>query len=931
MAGFDFAGQLARDQALLAARAAGLPIPAGNPFPTAPRPLPQSAGGFRQRFVSGGNGGGSVVGAVVGALPVVGGLIGALLGGGNSTPSEIDQVIQTFRQFFPDQNAPIADTPIDISALNGGNPLWLNIPSSDPNFGTVTRSTIEWWIKAYGLAPFFRALAGFMSNSPTGQNTSGETGGEGPITVNVTNAETIGADVANTVSSAVSSAIAQAAANSDQVAQQTTAAITNQISTFSNGLFDWVKSVGSWIKDNIGSLVESLASHLKDILGTVLNTIKDAIVSIADKLGPILESVGTKIAEAINTFQQFYQDRIAPIVNLIEATIRTVQTVQADVEAAVKGGLKGILQLPTELTDAISGWQGALERTKAELSRKATEITSNIAYDSELAGQKNHFAKMADALSGLTSSKTDLTTFKVKDRLADTCNLSQVTLATGDFMQGLADSPDWLKWAVKALLTLPVSLAEVAGELEIINDLSKEDANKHCAIKKLDGATLAEAWKRGFISDSAMDEELAAQGYNGGRSKVLRDLTRYVENQQDLLEYLYRGIITDGDFAAGLGDLGYSDQQIDAARRASVRLLDPGVGQEALRRGIIDEATYTEILRVQRFDNAQQQLLTMLVFRPAVRSEVYPATIAEQLVGQLTTTSLQQTPVPGWYSQAGRAEGLSDDAITDAWNATYWTPDIATIIQEYFRGLRTLNDVHSVMDAHHILPEFRDEIIEVNRALIPFRTIPSMIAAGILSPTDGKAELMKHGYDSLNAQRLIDYSTRATKSTKAATAKTQHDTSLALAKQLFDDGAITEQDWRAVLKEHGLSQDSIDAEVKLATVANAVKARKDAAQAIVDEYAAGLIDYDAALLQFAQQNFTLAEQAKYAKQLRKAKTQTTKLPGEAELNRMMQKSIISQDDYLAALEGQGYASKWANAFLALRIGGDMTGTAPAVP
>lgn len=927
----DFAAQQQADRNFASGYAPSAILePANSPL----QPLVASYSSVRQLAVSAGGGvGGGVVSGIASALPIIGGVLAGLLGGNPPQPGTLDHFISKLQDQFPDQNAPICDTPIDLSDLGGGGPVWLNVPCDDPGFGkTSSRSTIEWFIHTQGLGTFMRAVQLLLSPSPTGHPSFVEAATQAAQGYNIN----IAADAFAGVADAIKTSLEGTVKGVSDVANGLFGGIKDALGGIIGSLADGAKN----ILDNIGSVIKALADNigsiLKDLANLLWNAIKDLASKIADVIQNQIVPILKEVADAIGKIEAFYHDHIEPILQSVNQAIKVIQGAIVAIETDLKSGLKGFLQLPQDVSNALTGLDNTFQRAVEALSTKQTDAQSKITFGSVVPPKGGWLGGMQDAIAGLRSG-TSTTTFRPSSEKLDEPTLAEelpkvigsLNTIAMDLIKGLyAVLKDPLKGGELALgvsvglfaelfepLEILLFLWEVMKTpLEVISELAGERTRELVPIRKLDPATLTEAWKRAFIDAKQMDEEMLVQGYNADRSKLLRDLTRYVEDAQTLAEYRFRGIIADSDYTSGLRILGYTDSQIEAFRSGNYRLTDPAAAQTAFQRGLIDETGYKEILAVQRFNDAQQTLYVDLALRPSATGESLPARLRRDFVGAIAVDPSALDTVPDWFVAAGKAEGLNQDAITDRWWLSWNSLDVAAWVNLYFRGIRTYNELQAKLDEARIPRALHKDLIDSLRPIIPFRTIPSMVKAGILNQAEGLAALEAHGYSQFDATRLLLYATKTVSKSAANAAQNVHAVSLSTARTLYEDGSITEAQYRELLKEHGLSPAQIDATVQVEQVAAAARHRKETAQAVVYEFQAGLIDAPTAQQQIAALGYTQAEQAKYLRAIHAARVIKAKIPGEGDLNHMMQKSVISPDEYKAALVAQGYSQEWADAF-----------------
>jgi hypothetical protein len=253
------------------------------------------------------------------------------------------------------------------------------------------------------------------------------------------------------------------------------------------------------------------------------------------------------------------------------------------------------------------------------------------------------------------------------------------------------------------------------------------------------------------------------------------------------------------------------------------------------------------------------------------------------------------------------------------WTGAYNTLPASAWLSLYWRGQASLGELTEVLFRDKVPPELIANWIDSQRPLIPFRTVPAMLTAGLLSESDAIAYLQKHGYSLEDAVLLMKYATRQTKSSKAATASAQKGISEAQAKTAYEDGLIGRDQYLALLAAHGWDAAAAQLEVQLTDIALETRDRKQIGTDIVNEFQAGMIDQRTALQQLAQSGYTPAEQAAVLRKLTSARASKAKTPSEAELRAFAKADIITADEYQQNLVVLGYSPAWAAAFRALHF------------
>lgn len=900
---------------------------------------------FTPQFASGGGVGGTIGGVIGSVIPGVGTVIGAVAGsflgslfgggGGQATPTLTQTFVDTLRQYFPDQNAPVCGTPVPVDFLNAGAPAFLNIPCSDPTLGGLTRSGIEWWISQVGLGIVAKNLGNFFTAPQTQQQSAASPN----VNVVVNNLETIGDTVISSLADAVNKGIT---ATTDQLEQFQTSlfgkigdVLSSIGSSIWNGIKDALSALGSKIGDIVKGIVDNLPSILKAVLneiGKLVNDLRGVLVDILNKVGPVLDSIAKEV-------QNINDHLIQPLANLYNTTIKTIADLTIAIQKDLHDGLSGILKIPTDIANGLTSLDATMTRTVQQLGQTNSKVWTDILYDENTKKVGVSLSGVAGSLAGAFGTKTNTTFRPSSETLTDpTLANSLPTIITAlnsiasDLVKGVWKTLQDPAKAGELLVSVSAGiLAEVfepfeivlflwevmKAPLEIMGELAAEKVRTLVPLEKLPAVNVVEAWKRSFLSAEQMDEELLLQGISKDRSKLLRDLSQYVEQANTLADYAFRGIISDTDFTGGLHALGFTDPQIAAFREGNYRILEPTTAQEAYRRGIIDEDALKIVLAVNRYTADQQTLLTDLAFRPSTSDEALQGIANRTALGQFTIGSSDFDNPPQWFSDAAKTEGLDDNAIRNKWWAHWNVGTLQTWIQLYFRGIRTLSELQNMLDRYFIPRELHQDFIDSLRPLIPYRSLPSFVKAGYLTDSDARKELASHGFDLHHINIIMSAATATTSKTAAATTQQTKQLSLQNARTLFEDGVLTLEEYSAILEAHGYSAELAAAQAQVDQVAAQTKQRKQALSDLQAQVEVGQTTIDDAVQLLTQNGYTQAEIARFQKTVARYTKAAEKHPSVANLKAFYKAQIITADQFKQELQSQGWADIWVSAFLAL--------------
>lgn len=744
-------------------------------------------------------------------------------------------------------------------------------------------------------------------------------GGGGPVTVNVTvnNAENIANDVIQRLQEAVTQGIADSVQKASDIAANIFQKIGDILKNIAQSIWDALKTALQAIASQVINLVQGLgnaianaATYIFHGLETIFSDLKNVLIDVINKIGPVI----LKIAETIDKINK---QILVPISNFINTVVRTIGALTIAIEKDLHDGLAGIVRIPGDIATGISGIDASLNRTVQELAGYNQGVANSVLLASDNRNIADHLKSVGDSVVGLASKSLSDTTFMTKETLGTSCSVEDIAARVANIPQDFGDAPDWLKWAAKVVTGIFVGLSEIEALMAKNVEAAEAQLNKSCPLKKLDANTLVQAWMRAFIDASQMDDELAYQGIDANRSKLLRDLSRYVETTQDLAEYRYRNIISDTDFVNGLRVLGFTDVQIDAYRQSTQKLLDPQTALLAWQRGILSEDEVNATLGANRYDADQTTLAKTLAYRPPNTDEALAGTHNREVLGQVFGTGSDWDAIPDWYQSAGRAQGFDDNTIRLSWWVHFFTGDIQTWIILYFRGIRTLGELTAFMDSRGVPREFQNDLVEANRPLLQFRSVPTYVRAGVISDARARSILSAHGFSLEDINAIMDAATKQGKSVKATAASSIQTLSIANAKTLYNDGALDQSQYVAILEQHGYTPELANAQAQVDAINAHARHRKQTLSDYAAQVEAGVLTLDDAIGKLQAQGFTVAEIQTWQARVIHALKIGQKHPSLSELDKFLKANLITLDDYRSELQAQGWADPWLSAFVAL--------------
>jgi hypothetical protein len=786
----------------------------------------------------------------------------------------------------------------------------------------------------------------------TGPVTNPLPAGTGTVNVTVNNAVTITDQILSQLSEAVKAAIRQAADEANQAAVDAAKTVSTSISGIVSGIGNGVNTLFGGITDVFKQIVSGVAGSIGDLVKFITGNIGDILSSIRDSLSSVVGTLATVVSKIATEIQQINDTLIQPVTTVILQTIQTISTLTSVIEKDLHDGITGILKIPTDISNGLTSLDATLQRSLEQLSannKEAIDTTWKPMID-ETVGQ--HIKGLGTAIAGSDATGTISTTFKDRTFLNDP-NILQVTQQlfqslheySGEMMKGLLPIGDdfWrsiqdglgteggvINWLVGGAIYAALIAIGFSGEALPLISFLKAQANSRLPLEKLDASTALAAWLRQFIGTDTLDAELAFQGFDETRRQVLKDLQIQLLDVGTIIDMFYRGIVKEDDMRLNLLQHGISPPDQDALLAQSKRLFDLGNAVRAWRYDNLSDDQLKAILRTARWTDSEIEVFFSTALDQEGVNGIIERHKRQTLFSNHLVTDSTFAQLPGDVAAAAKRDGLDPQQALNAWQNQFAVPPLPYWISLYFRGIRTHTELMGAMDYFRVPSDWRDDYIRANQALIPFRTIPAMLASGIISEQYAKDTLTAHGFSLTDVNHLLDYAKLSKAKTAATAASGLKDLSLQSARTAWIDGAITTDQYKEILAAHGFDDHTAGLQIQIESFSQNLKARQQVAQDIVNEALAGLITNDQAQQQLAQGNYTVAEQAKYLKQLHRAKTAASKIPSLDDLHKFWKAQIIDETTFRSGVQALGYAQTWVDAFAAL-FNPSTTAATPTVP
>lgn len=678
-----------------------------------------------------------------------------------------------------------------------------------------------------------------------------------------------------------------------------------------SGAKDGLGTLFSDIGGGVESLFKGAFSDLMNHAGTILTGINKEVASISKTVDGVVKPIATGINEITATVRNINDNLIHPVVSLVTTTEQEVNNVLASIHQDLHSGIKGFLQLPQDLTNALGSVDAQFSRATQQLGMANQSIVTEHLVPGLTAGIGKPLEGMDSTLSGPVFTEETNAVFEQLVNIGESSTAAEALATVKAFDKTISGTTGFFAPIIKYVWHLLRMGTFLVDSLQPVEVQILQEARATQPVELLGADTVIEAQRRGLLSAEDSKGELLKQGLSESRQQVLYDLAQFLFSPSQAWDLWFRGIISDAERDQLMSQNNLDTGQAAAMRQLMEHILGPGDIMAALARGYVTEDEARNLLLSARVpgtlsDTIRQLELELLPGREMIAMAGREQAAANGLL-ENTLTSTVPDNIKAQYDRQQREDG---SAQLD-WLAHWDIPSARWWVTAYFRGLRTESEVYEAFRARNIPEELWADIFATEEELPPVWLIPDVVAAGVWTKEKAIPQLMKLGFSEENATVLYEYGYAKSKAGKAQTAADLQKVSLGNAKKMLEDGLVNAQQYEQILIDHGYSQEAASLTASLAQFEIAQTERKDRANLLLEEVKLGDITKSEAESALYNLGFNTGEIGKYLDKIEASRILNRKLPSETQVKDAYKKGLVTDAQAVAQLELLGYDQTWA--------------------
>lgn len=363
---------------------------------------------------------------------------------------------------------------------------------------------------------------------------------------------------------------------------------------------------------------------------------------------------------------------------------------------------------------------------------------------------------------------------------------------------------------------------------------------------------------------------------------------------------------------------GYSEPISQAYVAARRTFAEVGVIQSWFLRDFVSREHGKQLLEYQGYNDADSDMLLDMAFYIPPPQDIILWATREVFNIQQAEAFGQFEEFPQEFADLASKQGISEDFARNYWGAHWRMPSLTRLFEMYHRKIIDEDTLRLTIKSHDYTPFWRDPLIDVAFKPLTRVDIRRMHDLGLLDEQQLQERYEAIGFSPDNAGLMVQF-TLEYNAEPAAESPEQIE---AVARQpilnLYRDGVFLEDEARTRLVELGMPEAEANVFLEAERLEQEREDRKQQKDLVLEQAKAGALSFNEAFDQLSGLGLEPTELNRAVTEMYRARAQATKQPTRDELDTMLARELVTEDEYVEALQRMGYAPFWAQRFLALQ-------------
>ena len=429
--------------------------------------------------------------------------------------------------------------------------------------------------------------------------------------------------------------------------------------------------------------------------------------------------------------------------------------------------------------------------------------------------------------------------------------------------------------------------------------IGQQEANIERGVSIPDISILVEGLFRGIFSRGEFGEFMQRLGFPPELVDPIPETFRPLLDLTTVTTLWQRGHLSSDEAIQELVARGYDEDRANKILTSSLRLISPDMIRMLYLRGEIDEATHDKLLASHGFPDEHIQYAKKLYEIIPPVSDIITMAVREAFSPEIAERFGQYEDFPEEFAEWAEKQGLTREWAERYWAAHWALPSVMQGYEMLHRGIITIDELKMLMRALDIMPFWRDKLIQMSYSPFTRVDVRRMYRDGVLDREDVKKTYLDLGYDDWHAEKLTEW-------TITETLTEERNLCRSLIEGLYRRRIFTREEAKEALNALKYREEVAEAILAKVDYDIEYQYKNRIISAVKKQYLRGIIDENQAITKLGRANLlaTEIEQLIYEWQLEKEAQIRWLTPGE--IKSLARKKIISHSTFIDKMTQIGY-------------------------
>lgn len=370
---------------------------------------------------------------------------------------------------------------------------------------------------------------------------------------------------------------------------------------------------------------------------------------------------------------------------------------------------------------------------------------------------------------------------------------------------------------------------------------------------------------------------------------------------------------------------GFSEELIPLMETLRFQLFNVGELFALQHRGEMTPETVDKRLEELGFDGIDKGFLETLSHPlPAIQDMILFA-VREVYSPEIAAEFGQFEEIPPDYLIDTARQGLTEERAKQYWAAHWVLPSIQQGFEMLHRRVIDEEKMGKLLLALDIMPGWRQQLEDISFRPLTRVDVRRMHKTGVLGPQEVLEAYKDFGYSKLNAQRMTDFTIAFNTPPNKEDADELKKLTRAQVLTFLEEGLFEPEEATQALQDIDYSKEIASSFVALKQLDMSRERRDVQIRIIRAQFANEAIDFNGAIGKLSELDLAASHLSLVSSQLEAERQSQSKNPSLAHLTKFRKNNLVTDEEFIAQVTGQGYSRFWADKYLALVAAGEEAG------